>query len=53
MNGYDIVLRHCGAVGWLGILVDEFGNEVYRTGKHYSTDALALWQVKKHMEDQP
>lgn len=33
---YDITVRYCGSVGYLGILVVE-GKEVYRTGKHYST----------------
>jgi len=41
----DIILRNCGAVGWLGIYGD------YRTGKHFATATLALNQVLKFMND--
>lgn len=42
----DIVLRNSGAVGWLGLLIDEFGNEIYRTGKHWPCANDAFTQVK-------
>lgn len=42
----DIVLRSCGDYGWLGLLIDEFGNEIYRTGKHWPSAADALTAVK-------
>lgn len=46
MKNYTIGLRNCGAVGWLGILTDEYGEEVYRTGTHYATATLALSKVQ-------
>lgn len=46
IDGYDIVLRNCGCVGWLGILIDEFGNEIYRTGKHWPSSKDALTKVQ-------
>ena len=52
MNRYDIVLRNCGAVGWLGILRDEFGNELYRTGKHYPFAVDALQRVQDWIVEQ-
>lgn len=33
---YKIVLRDCGSVGHLGIVLKN-GKEVYRTGKHWPT----------------
>lgn len=42
---YDITLRNCGAVGWLGILVRD-GKEVFRTGKHWPTAEEALTAVQ-------
>lgn len=41
----DIILRNCGAVGWLGI----YGE--YRTGKHFTTATLALNQVLKYINE--
>jgi hypothetical protein len=42
MKSYDFVLRFCGAIGWIGILKDEYGEELYRTGKHCQTAEEAL-----------
>lgn len=46
-DNFDIVLRNCGAAGWLGLFIDEFGAELYRTGKHWqsSKDALTMVQL--------
>lgn len=39
----DIVLRYCGRIGWLGLVMNrETGKEMYRTGAHHTTDLLAL-----------
>ena len=37
----DIILRDCGSVGWLALIIEE-GAEVYRTGIHYPTATEAL-----------
>jgi hypothetical protein len=50
----DIVLRNCGSVGWLGILIEEItpGNivETYRTGKHHPCAFTALAAVDYWIE---
>ena len=45
----DIVLRNCGAVGWLGLLMID-GKEIYRTGNHHRTKLLALGAVEDWIE---
>lgn len=40
---YDIVLRFCGGVGWLGIVkMENEDHERYRTGAHHKTREMAL-----------
>jgi len=53
MKSYDLVLRFCGAVGWIGILKDEYGAELYRTGKHCQTaeEALRRLEIWKQEEE--
>jgi len=41
----EIVLRYCGAVGWLGLLMVE-DVEFYRTGNHCKTAREALERVE-------
>lgn len=48
-EGYDIILRFCGSVGWLGILDRHNGGELYRTGNHLRSASLALKAVEKHL----
>lgn len=45
----EIILRHCGRVGWIGIIIAG-GKETYRTGIHYPSTQEALDQVRKFME---
>jgi hypothetical protein len=47
----DIILRHCGSVGWLGI-VEENGVETYRTGKHHPCKFAALAAVDYWIEQE-
>lgn len=49
----DIILRDCGKVGWLGILKDPLGREIYRTGNHQPTAGEALAKVKAWIGEQP
>ena len=42
----DIILRDCGGVGWLGILMKD-GEEIYRTGKHHMMQLDALMAVNR------
>ena len=43
----DIILRYCGAIGWLGIVVDQNSHiEEYRTGKHQPSSEVALNRVQ-------
>lgn len=49
----DIILRDCGSVGWLGIVKDENGNEVYRTGKHHPSHLIALAATMGWLEEHP
>lgn len=39
---YDIVIREVKGYGWLGIIQDEDGNQVYRTGNYQKTPQDAL-----------
>lgn len=45
-HSFDTILRDCGSVGWLGILVKD-GKEIYRTGKHYMMQLDCLFAVNK------
>lgn len=48
----DIALRYCGAIGWLGIVVDQNSHvEEYRTGKHKPSAEAALTCVQTWMEE--
>ena len=47
---YDIVLRYCGSVGWLGIIINEKGEESYRTGRHHKNRAMALRRCDEWLE---
>lgn len=40
----DIILRDCGRVGWLGIVMVN-GSETYRTGKHHLNKESVLYAV--------
>lgn len=47
---YDIIVRDCGAVGFLGILtVNEV--EIYRTGVHFDTAIKAFNRVSMQLKN--
>lgn len=50
---YDIILRYCGSVGWLG-MVQEVGSEheLYRTGAHHQTREMVLQRCDEWIEKQ-
>ncbi len=45
---FDIIVRYCGSVGWLGILMVN-DKEVYRTGKHQTSAAKSLEAVEQYI----
>jgi DNA repair exonuclease SbcCD ATPase subunit len=49
---YDIILRNCGTVGWLGLFIDKSGKELFRTGKHTASADAALTKVKAWIDEQ-
>ena len=50
MRDYDIILRQCGPVGWLGIQMKD-GEELYRTGRHFMFAVDALDAVQDWISD--
>lgn len=47
---YDIIVRYCGKIGFIGILVVN-EKEVFRTGKHYLTAEKAFNKVQDMKDD--
>ena len=49
-NSVEIVIRDCGRVGWLGIVM-RGKYELYRTGIHYPQAMNAFYKCCQWMDD--